>query len=191
MYIHEQQGWPRFNWNHKHLTETLASLRHRQGRLIGHMEALGFELQQECLLQTLIADVLNSSEIEGERLNGEQVRSSVARRLGMEIGTLKPTDRKVEGTVDMMLDGTRHYDQPLTVERLCAWNASLFPTGRSGLRKIKVGAWRDDITGPMQVISGPVGNEHVQFEHRKQNVWTLKYSNSSNGSRQALKSIRC
>jgi Fic family protein len=131
------------------------------------MNALGFQFQQEASLQTLTADVLKSGEIEGEKLDAEQVRSSIARRLGMDIGALKPADRNVEGVVEMMLDATRHYDQPLTAERLFAWHASLFPTGRSGMTKIRTGDWRDDGTGPMQVVSGPVGNEHVHFEAPK------------------------
>lgn len=128
------------------------------------MEALGFKLRQEAVLQTLTADVLKSSEIEGEVLDKEQVRSSIARRLGVDIGALKPADRHVEGVVEIMLDATRHYDQPLSDERLFTWHAALFPTGRSGMRKIRVGAWRDDSTGPMQVVSGPVGKEHIHFE---------------------------
>ena len=164
MYIHELQDWPRFHWNREQLAELLAAVRHQQGRLIGHMEALGFTLRQEAVLQTLTADVLKSSEIEGEKLDAEQVRSSIARRLGMDIGALKPADRNVEGIVEMMLDATRHYDQPLTAERLFAWHASLFPTERSGMTKIRTGAWRNDSTGPMQVVSGPVGKEHVHFQ---------------------------
>jgi Fic family protein len=164
MYIHELHDWPRFDWNRERLAEPLAAVRHRQGRLIGRMEALGFNLRQEAVLQTLTADVLKSSEIEGEKLDAEQVRSSIARRLGMDIGALKHADRNVEGMVEMMLDATRHYDQPLTAERLFSWHASLFPTGRSGMSKIRVGAWRDDSTGPMEVVSGPVGKEHVHFE---------------------------
>src|SRR6202158_2627890 len=164
MYIHELQDWPRFHWNREHLAEPLAAVRHQQGRLIGHMEALGFTLRQEAVLQTLTADVLKSSESEGEKLDAEQVRSSIARRLGMDIGALKPADRNVEGIVEMMLDATRHYDQPLTSERLFAWHASLFPTGRSGMRRIRVGAWRDDSGDPMQVVSGPMGKERVHFE---------------------------
>ena len=132
--------------------------------MIGHMEALGFRLQQEAVLKTLTEDVVKSSEIEGEKLDVDQVRSSVARRLGMDAGGLKAADRHVEGVVEMMLDATRKYDEPLTVERLLAWHASLFPTGRSGMRKIRVGAWRDDKTGPMQVVSGPIGRERVHFE---------------------------
>src|SRR5271154_6217492 len=167
MYIHELQDWPRFNWTREQLAEALAAVRHQQGRLIGHMEALGFNLRQEAVLQTLTADVLKSSEIEGEKLDAEQVRSSIARRLGMDIGALKPTDRNVEGIVEMMLDATGHYEQPLTAERLFAWHASLFPTGRSGMTRIRAGAWRDDSTGPMEVVSGPMGKEHVHFEAPK------------------------
>ncbi len=164
MYIHELQDWPRFDWNRERLAEPLAAVRHRQGRLIGHMEALGFNLRQEAVLQTLTEDVLKSSEIEGEKLDAEQVRSSIARRLGMDIGALKPADRNVEGVVEMMLDATRHYDQALTSERLFSWHASLFPTGRSGMTKIRAGAWRDDSTGPMEVVSGPMGKERVHFQ---------------------------
>src|SRR5712692_3739330 len=163
MYVHELPDWPRFTWNRERLAELLAAVRHRQGRLIGHMEALGFTLRQEAVLQTLTADVLKSSEIEGETLDAEQVRSSIARRLGMDIAALKPADRHVEGVVEMTLDATRHYDQPLSAERLFSWHASLFPTGRSGMTKIRVGDWRDDSTGPMEVVSGPVGKEHVHF----------------------------
>lgn len=167
MYIYEVKDWPRFRWDRHALAELLASVRHRQGRLTGHMEALGFNLRQEAVLQTLTADVLKSSEIEGEKLDPGQVRSSIARRLGMDIGALKSADRHVEGVVEMMLDATRHYDQPLTGERLFAWHASLFPAGRSGMTKIRVGAWRDDSTGPMQIVSGPIGKETVHYEAPK------------------------
>ena len=167
MYIHQLKTWPRFHWSIQKLAEPLASVRHRQGRLIGHMEGLGFQLRQEAALETLTTDVLKSSEIEGERLDAEQVRSSVARHLGMDIGGLKSADRNVEGAVEMMLDATRHYDQPLTAERLFGWHAALFPTGRSGLTKIKAGAWRDERMGPMQVVSGPTGKERVHFEAPK------------------------
>jgi len=134
---------------------------------MGHMEALGFPLRQEAQLQTLTSDVLKSSEIEGETLDAEQVRSSIARRLGMDIGALKSTDRNVEGIVEMMLDATLRYSEPLSSDRLFAWHASLFPTGRSGMTRIRVGNWRDDATGRMQVISGPIGKEHVHFEAPK------------------------
>src|ERR1017187_1689962 len=163
MYVHELQDWPRFDWNRARLAEPLADVRHRQGRLIGHMEALGFNLRQEAVLETLTSDVLKSSEIEGEKLDAEQVRSSIARRLGMDIGALKPADRNVEGIVEMMLDATRHYDQPLTAERLFGWHASLFPTGRSGMIRIGIGAWRGDSASPMEVVSGSIGKERVHF----------------------------
>ena len=164
MYIHEREDWPQFYWNAEKLAEPLASVRHRQGRLSGRMEALGFNLRQEAVLKTLTEDVVKSSDIEGERLDREQVRSSIARRLGMDIGALKPADRNVEGVVEMMMDATRKYDQPLDAERLFAWHASLFPTGRSGMSKIRTGAWRDDSTGPMQVVSGAIGKERVHYE---------------------------
>ncbi len=167
MHIHELSGWPNFAWDAQQLAKPLASVRHRQGRLIGHMEALGFGLRQEAVLQTLTEDVLKSSEIEGEKLDAGQVRSSLARRLGMDIGALKPADRRVEGVVEMMLDATRHYDKPLTVDRLFAWHASLFPMGYSGMTKIRPGVWRDDSTGPMQVVSGPIGKEYVHYEAPK------------------------
>src|SRR4030095_13428163 len=146
MYIHELKDWPRFTWNREQLAELLAAVRHRQGRLIGHMEALGFNLRREATLQTLTADVLKSSEIEGEKLDAEQVRTSIAHRLGMDIGALKSADRNVEGIVEMMLDAPRHYAQPLTDERLFSWHASLFPLGRSGMTRIRAGAWRNDST---------------------------------------------
>jgi Fic family protein len=135
MYIHEQADWPRFHWDRERLAKPLAEVRHRQGLLIGHMGALGFNLRQEAVLQTLTADVIKSSEIEGEKLDAKQVRSSIARRLGMDIGALKPADCNVEGVVEMMLDATRHYNQPLTAERLFAWHASLFPPGAAPCTK--------------------------------------------------------
>jgi Fic family protein len=164
MYVHELAEWPGLHWNKERLAQPLAEVRHRQGVLIGHMGALGFNLQQEAVLQTLTTDVIKSSEIEGERLDPEQVRSSIARRLGMDVGALRPADRDVEGVVEMMLDATRNYNQPLTAQRLFGWHAALFPTGHSGMRKIAVGAWRHDIEGPMQVVSGPMGKERVHFE---------------------------
>nr|WP_202802419.1 Fic family protein [Oceanibaculum indicum] len=166
-YIHELAEWPEFRWDHKVLAVTLAAVRHRQGRLIGRMEALGFDLRRAASLQTMTEEVLKSSEIEGEILDRDQVRSSIARRLGMDIGGLVPTDRDVESVVEMMLDATQNYDLELSDERLFGWHAALFPTGRSGMQRIKVGAWRDDTLGPMQVISGPVGREHVHYEAPK------------------------
>lgn len=159
-YIHELPDWPQFVWNHETVAAPLASARHKQGRLLGQMEALGFKVKEEAVLRTLTDDVLKSSEIEGEKLDAEQVRSSVARRLGMDIGGLKPADRNVEGVVEMTLDAAQRYDQPLTEGRLFGWHAALFPTAH----RIKVGAWRDDSTAPMQVVSGPVGRERVHFE---------------------------
>lgn len=163
-YMHELQGWPALEWNSQDLAGQLAAVRHRQGRLLGRMEALGFELRAEAVLQTLTEDVLKSSEIEGEILDKEQVRSSIARRLGMDIGALAPADRDVEGVVEMMLDATQNYEAPLTDDRLFDWHAALFPTGRSGMTKIIVGAWRDEASGPMQVVSGPIGREKVHYE---------------------------
>jgi len=163
-YIHEHKDWPNFRWSQERLADQLAAVRHRQGRLIGHMEALGFHLRAEAVLQTLTEDVLKSSEIEGEKLDREQVRSSIARRLGMDVGALTPADRNVEGVVEMMLDATQKFGAPLTVERLSDWHAALFPTGRSGMSKIRIGDWRDDSSGPMQVVSGPMGRERVHFQ---------------------------
>jgi Fic family protein len=163
-YIHDLTGWPRFHWSQEKLANRLAEVRHRQGRLIGRMETLGFPLRDEAVLQTLTEEVIKSSEIEGEVLDREQVRSSIARRLGMDIGGLTPADRNVEGVVDMMLDATQHYEKPLTEERLFGWHAALFPTGRSGMTKITVGGWRTDKTAPMQIISGPVGKEQIHYE---------------------------
>ena len=163
-YIHELPGWPDFQWDREKLAAPLAALRHRQGRLIGRMETLGFSLRAEATLQTLTLGVVKSSEIEGEMLDRDQVRSSIARRLGMDIGALAPADRNVEGVVEMMLNATQHYSAPLTAERLFGWHASLFPTGYSGMRKIALGRWRDDAKGPMQVLSGALGRERVHFE---------------------------
>jgi Fic family protein len=164
MYIHQGDDWPRFHWNQDGLVNQLAAVRHRQGRLIGRMEAIGFRLREEAVLNTLTQEVLKSSEIEGEILNSDQVRSSLARRLGIDIGALTPADRHVDGIVEMMLDATQRYQDPLTEERLFGWHAALFPTGRRGMQKFRVGAWRDDRSGPMQVVSGPIGKERVHYE---------------------------
>ena len=163
-YIHERPEWPTFRWDKEALADQLAAVRHRQGRLIGRMESLGFSLRDEAVLQTLTHDVLKSSEIEGAILDPAQVRSSIARRLGMDVAGLVQADRDVEGVVEMMLDATRKYDEPLTEERLFAWHAALFPTGRSGMTRIRVGAWRDDSSGPIQVVSGPLGREKVHYQ---------------------------
>lgn len=164
MYIHQRDDWPKFHWDQDGLSNQLAGVRHRQGRLIGRMEGLGFRLREEAVLSTLTQDVLKSSEIEGEILDIDQVRSSLARRLGLEIGALTPADRHVDGVVEMMLDATQKYQNPLTEERLFGWHAALFPTGRSGMQKIRIGDWRDDSSGPMQVVSGPIGKERVHYQ---------------------------
>ena len=164
MYIWEKPDWPAFTWDEASLARLVAQASREQGRLLGKMEALGFELRGEANLRTLTEDVIKSSEIEGENLQREQVRSSIARRLGMDVEGLVPADRNVEGVVEMMLDATGNYSQALTEERLFAWHASLFPTGRSGMNKVSVGQWRDDSNGPMQVVSGPVGHEIVHYE---------------------------
>ena len=169
MYIWEQDGWPGLHWDDEKLSRLLARVSREQGRLLGKMEGLGFELRSEAHLQTLTEDVVKSSEIEGEKLDSAQVRSSIAKRLGMDAGGLVPADRNVEGVVEMMLDATGNYAQPLDAERLFGWHAALFPTGRSGMRKIIVGDWRDDREGPMQVVSGqvvsgPIGREKVHYQ---------------------------
>lgn len=165
IYIYQLPDWPDFTWDQEKLTKRLAEVRHRQGRLLGRMEGLGFPLQKEATLQMLTLDVLKSSEIEGEILNPEQVRSSIARRLGMDIAGLVPADRNVEGVVEMMLNATQHYQLPLTRERMFNWHAALFPTGRSGMQKIVVGAWRDNAKeDPMQVVSGPIGRQKVHYQ---------------------------
>jgi len=164
MYLWEKSNWPTFTWDESALTKVLAHASREQGRLLGKMEALGFDLRSEAHLRTLTEDVVKSSEIEGEKLEPDQVRSSIARRLGMDVGGLISADRGVEGVVEMMLDATSNYAEALNEERLFAWHAALFPTGRSGMTKILVGRWRDDSEGPMQVVSGSVGREKVHYE---------------------------
>lgn len=192
--IHELPAWPDFQWDQEKLAGPLAALRHRQGRLIGRMETLGFSLRAEATLQTLTLDVLKSSEIEGEMLNRDQVRSSIARRLGMDVGALAPADRNVEGVVEMMLDATQNYNAPLTAERLFGWHASLFPTGYSGMNRIAVGRWRDDSRGPMQVVSGALGRERVHFEApaakrlKKEMTAFLKWFNGTDDTDPVLRS---
>lgn len=163
-YIHQYVDWPSFRWNEACLAPRLAAVRYAQGRLLGRMEGLGFRLRDEADLISMTAEVVKSSAIEGERLNDEEVRSSLARRLGIDIGGSIHVSRAVEGVVDMMLDATRNYKEPLTHERLFGWHAALFPAGRSGMRRITVGAWRTAEVGPMQVVSGRLGRERVHFE---------------------------
>jgi len=164
MYVYQRKGWPEFTWDTRPFADVLTRVRHLQGRMLGRMEAMGFPLSAEASLQTITQDVLKSTEIEGELLNKEQVRSSVARRLGIEIAGLVPADRHVEGVVEMMLDATQNYTKPLTKTRLLSWQSSLFPTGTSGMFKINVGKWRDAKGGPMQLVSGVMGREQVHFE---------------------------
>jgi len=163
-YIHELEGWPHFRLDQEKLAGRLAAVRHLQGRLIGRMEGLGFSLRAEATLRSLTDEILKSNEIEGELLDRGQVRSSIARRLGIDIGALTPADRNVEGVVEMMLDATQNHDKPVTKSRLFGWHAALFPTGHSGMQKITVGAWRKDAAGPMRVVSGAIGREIVHFE---------------------------
>jgi Fic family protein len=163
-YIYQRRGWPQFRTDQNELAGRLAAVRDLQVRLLGRMGELGFALRAEATLQSLTEEILKSNEIEGEKLDPDQVRSSIARRLGVDIGTLTPADRNVEGVVEMMLDATQKYPEPLTKARLFDWHAALFPTGRSGMRKIAVGAWRKDKAGPIQVVSGPIGHEKVHYE---------------------------
>jgi Fic family protein len=163
-YIHQNPDWPHLRWDNAKLLPLLADVRHRQGRLLGRMEGLGFRLRAEASLTTLTSDVIKSSAIEGSLLDAAQVRSSIARRLGLDFGGNVKASRDVEGVVEMMLDATQKYPEPLTAERLFGWHASLFPTGRSGMRRITVGAWRPADIGAMQVVSGPMGRERVHFE---------------------------
>ncbi len=163
-YIHQKHKWPNFTWNSDDFVNLLSEARNLQGRLIGKMESIGFELRDEALLETLTLDVLKSAEIEGELLNPEQVRSSIAQKLGMEfVGTIM-SDSNVDGMVDMMIDATRNCFNPLTNERLFNWHAALFPMGRSGIFKITVADWRKDSSGKMQVVSGAAGREKVHFQ---------------------------
>ncbi len=162
--IHERPEWPTFQWDIAKLAEPLAIIRYKQGLLLGRMNALGFSVRAEAGLETLTLDVVKSSAIEGESLDAAQIRSSLARRLGIDIGGLAPVGRNVEGVVEMMLDATQRYAEPLTAERLFGWHAALFPTGYGASRRITVGAWRKPEAGPMQVVSSYIGHERVHFE---------------------------
>lgn len=163
-YIYQHHDWPDFYWESDKVLNELSSARNHQGRLLGKMEAMGFDLQREAVLDTLTLDILKSSEIEGEYLNSDQVRSSIARNLGIEIAGMVASDRNVDGIVETMLDATQNCFEPLTKDRLCGWHASLFPAGRSGMFKIVTADWRKDSKGPMQVVSGRIGKEVVHFE---------------------------
>jgi len=164
MYVHQLKGWPNFTWDTEVLLNRLGEVRRRQGHILGLMSSAGFKLQETAVLDTLTLDVTKSSEIEGEKLDTDQVRSSIARRLGIELVGVVPANRDVEGVVEMMLDATQNYTGVLTEDRLFNWHAALFPTGRSGMHKITVGEWRTADAGPMQVVSGAIGKEKVHFE---------------------------
>ena len=163
-YIHQRPDWPDFSWDYDALAGRLAEVRYHQGLLLGRMKSLGFDLRAEAALTTVTSDVITSSAIEGESLDPQQVRSSVARHLGLDTGGQVFVGRDVEGTVEMMTDATRRYVEPLTAARLFDWHAALFPAGRSGIHRITVGAWRTDERGPMRVLSGPMGREKVHFQ---------------------------
>jgi Fic family protein len=160
-YLYQENDWPRFAWDAGRLVPNLSAVRYEQGRLLGKMQDLGYQLKKEATLLALTEETVKSSAIEGEELNRESVRSSLARRMGLAAAGTRPGDRNVEGIVEMMLDATRNYSSPLTDERLFGWHAALFPTSRSGMRRITTGAWR---TGPMEVVSGPEGRQKVHFE---------------------------
>lgn len=164
MWIYEHKSWPNFTWDMEALASKLAEVRYCQGRLLGRMEGLGFEFKAEASLSTLTHDVVKSSAIEGEHLNPSEVRSSIARKLGMDIGGLIPSSRSVDGIVEILLDATQQFYKPLTQDRLFAWHTALFPMGRSGMHRISVGGWRSMATGSMQVVSGPIGREKIHFE---------------------------
>jgi len=164
IYIHQLKNWTHFIWDNDVLIHKLAHVRNMQGKLVGKLEILGFDLKEEANLLTLTEDVIKSSAIEGEQLDKDQVRSSIARRLGLDISGLIPSDRNVDGVVEMMIDAVNNALRPLTEERLFNWHAALFPTGRSGMYKIQVAQWREDIDGPMQVVSGPLGRENIHFQ---------------------------
>ena len=164
MYIYEQKDWPIFKWDSEKLMPLLSYVRNRQGKLIGKMSALGFELRNEANLEILTLEILKSTEIEGEFLNVAQVRSSLARRLGLDIPGMVYSERNVEGIVDLMMDATANFDQKLDKDRLFSWHNALFPEGKSGLYKILTGSWREDSTGPMEVVSGAFGKEKVHFQ---------------------------
>ena len=163
-YIWQASDWPSWRYNLAALAQSLADVSRAQGLLMGRLADVGMALRDQASLSALTEDVIKTSEIEGEQLNVESVRSSIARRLGVDIGALAPVDRHVEGVVDMVLDATTNCNAAVTRDRLFGWHAALFPTGYSGLVRINVGGWRDDATGPMQVVSGPLGRQRLHFE---------------------------
>jgi len=163
-YLWQRPDWPQWRFDAAELAAPLAQVHRAQGHLAGRMAELGLAQRDQATLQALTQEVITTSAIEGEALNLDAVRSSIARRLGVDIGALAPADRHVDGVVDMVLDATQQHAQLLTAERLFGWHAALFPTGYSGHVRLQVGTWRNDAAGPMQVVSGPVGREKVHFE---------------------------
>lgn len=174
MFVHQKQDWSDFKWDSDKIVPLLGNVRHLQGKLLGQMESLGFSLKEEAVLTTLTLDVLKSTEIEGEILNKDQVRSSIACKLGITVNRIVASSRNVDGVVEMMLDATQHYDSPLTKKRLLGWHAALFPTGYSGMYKIEVGKYR---TGDMQVVSGAMGKEKIHYEAPKPNLVKSEMAN--------------
>jgi Fic family protein len=164
LYIWEAADWPEWRYDLSALAPALAETSRAQGMLFGRLADVGLPLREQASLAALTDDVVKTSEIEGEHLNVESVRSSLARRLGVDIGALAPVDRHIDGVVEMVLDATSNFSAPLSAKRLFGWHAALFPTGYSGLSRIRVGAWRDDASGPMQVVSGPVNRRKVHYE---------------------------
>lgn len=164
MYLHQLKNWTNFTWDHALVGPLLASLRFEQGRLLGRMQALGFEMQLQAELEAVALDAVKSSEIEGERLDVAQVRSSLAQRLGLPTAGLPPSSRQVDAVVELLLDASKNYEQAVTESRLCAWQAALFPTGFSGPYQVATGAYRTDAEGPMKVVSGAMGKPRVHFE---------------------------
>lgn len=163
-YIHHLPNWPAFTWDTQAITQDLASVRYKQGKHLGKMEALGFELRTDASVTALTSEIVKSSAIEGKHLSSDEVRSSISNRLGLDVAGLPKPGREVDGIVEMTLDATQNFEQPLTEERLCGWHSALFPTGRSGMQRIAVGTWRTDEYGPMQVVSGALGKERVHFQ---------------------------
>jgi Fic family protein len=187
-FIYENKNWPKFYWDTNELIGLLAEVRNLQGRLLGSISTLGFDLQQEALLRTITSEIVKNSEIEGELLNSDEVRSSVARKLGIHLENAVEPGRDVDGVVEVMIDATQNYHSELTEERLYGWHAALFPTGYSGMYKITVAEYRKDDKGPMQVVSGPFGRERVHYEAPESNLVPkhmkefLKWFNSENAN---------
>lgn len=163
MYIYQNENWPHFIWDKTRVLTLIAQVKWAQGLLLGKMQNLGFEIKGNAQLQSLTEEILKSNQIEGQLLNVQQVRSSIARKLGMPTEYI-PVSRDVEGTVDMMLDATQYYKAPVNKKRLCAWHKHMFPSGKSGWYAIQTGCYRDDKLGPMQVVSGPMGMEKVHYQ---------------------------